>query len=151
MVKAGATLWKIAQAHGTTIQAIVQTNRIAIPNNIYPGLTLYIPAALYTIMPGDTLGKVARRFGETVHALMKTNDIENPDLIYPGMVLVIPRRNKPVIEVNGYIRILGEDATPIVREIGEHLTYLSPFAYRVREDINLQPIKDAEAAAAAVE
>jgi len=144
-VKAGDTLWKIAQAHNTTVQAIVQANGIANPNNIYPGLTLRIPAPRYTVQPGDTLGRIAQRFGVTLQALARANNITNPNLIYPGMVLSIPIKDRPVKEVNGYIYILGDDAVPIVSDTGEYLTYLSPFAYRIREDGNLQPISDVQA------
>ena len=73
---------------------------------------------------------------------MKANNIQNPNLIYPGMVLVIPRKDKPVIEVNAYIYDLKESAIPIVDEVGEYLTYLSPFAYLIQEDGTLKPIED---------
>lgn len=150
-VRAGDTLWRIAQAHNTTIQAIIQANRITDPDNIYPGLTLYIPAQKYRVQPGDTLGRIAQRFGITIQALIKVNDIEDPNLIYPGMLLTIPRRERPEIEVNGYIYILGNEAAPIVRAVGEHLTYLSPFAYMIREDGTLQAINDTAAISAAID
>jgi len=77
--------------------------------------------------------------------LLKVNNIENPNLVYPGTVLVIPRKPRPEAFVNGYIYQLGEQAVPIVREDGKHLTYLSPFAYLIKEDGSLQPVKDIEA------
>ncbi|MGE5632212.1 MAG: hypothetical protein ACM3TR_14105 [Caulobacteraceae bacterium] len=43
----------------------------------------------------------------------------------------------------------GEAAVPIVEEDGIHLTYLCPFAYRIREDGSLQPIDDVPAISAA--
>ncbi len=133
-VVSGESLWKIAQAYGTTVQAILQNNQIANPNNIYPGLILYIPALRYRIQPGDTLWSVAQRFGVSLNSLIKVNNIENANLVYPGTVLVIPRKPRPSIDVNGYIYILGEEAAPTLKEVGEHLTYLSPFAYLIRED-----------------
>ncbi|HRU42256.1 MAG TPA: LysM peptidoglycan-binding domain-containing protein, partial [Candidatus Diapherotrites archaeon] len=145
----GETLWKIAQTYGTTIQAILQNNQIANPNNIYPGLVLYIPALRYRIQPGDTLWSVAQRFGVALNSLIKVNNIENVNLVYPGTVLVIPRKPRPAIDVNGYIYILGQAAVPIIEEVGEHLTYLSPFAYLIREDGNLQAIDDIPAIQAA--
>lgn len=141
----GETLWRIAQAYGTTIQNIVLANKIANPNNIYPGLLLYIPAPRHTIRYGETLWQIAQRYGVSLPTLLKVNTIENPNIVYPGTVLVIPRKPRPLIDVNGYIYLLGEAAIPIVNEVGEHLTYLSPFAYLIREDGSLQPIRDDEA------
>lgn len=142
IVKPGETLWLIAQIYGTTIQNIVQTNQIANPNYIYPGLSLYIPATRHTVRYGETLWQIAKRYGVSLQTLIKLNAILNPNLVYPGTVLVIPRKPRPPIDVNGYIYILGEAAVPIVSEDGEHLTYLSPFAYLIREDGSLQSIWD---------
>ncbi|HYF83685.1 MAG TPA: LysM peptidoglycan-binding domain-containing protein [Clostridia bacterium] len=149
-VKSGETLWKIAQTYGTSIQAIVQANQIANPASIYPGLTIYIPALRHIVKRGEALWRIAQIYGTTVQDILKVNNIDNPNLVYPGAVLVIPRKRRPVIEVNGYIYILSEAAIPIVAEDAEHLTYLSPFAYRIREDGNLQAIKDTEAVNTAI-
>jgi len=144
-VTSGETLWRISQAYGTTIQNIVQANQIANPNNIYPGLTLYIPAPRHIVRYGETLWQISQRYGVSLPTLQKVNNIKNPNIVYPGTVLVIPRKPRPLMDVNGYIYFLGESAIPIVSEVGEHLTYLSPFAYLIREDGVLQPIKDDEA------
>lgn len=149
-VRPGDTLWRIAQTYGTTVQAIAQANMIADPANISVGITLYIPAPRHRVQPGETLWRIAQSYGTTVETLLKVNNIENPNLIYPGTVLVIPRKQRPLIEVNGYIYILGEEAVPIVEEAADHLTYLSPFAYRIRENGSLQPINDDEAVDTAI-
>ena len=144
-VKPGDTLWKIAQAYGTTVQTIAQNNQIANPANIYPGMFLYIPAVRYRVQTGDTLWAIAQRHGVSLQSLIKANRIANPNLIIPGTTLVIPQREGPLIDVNGYIYFLGESAVPIVSANGEHLTYLSPFAYLIKEDGTLQPILDVPA------
>jgi len=151
IVKSGETLWKIAQTHGVSIQSIIQANRIADPSNIYPGLRLLIPALLHRVQYGETIWRIVQRYGTSTQTLLKVNNIDDPNRIYPGDLLVIPRKQRPSIEVNGYIYILGTDAVPIVEEDGEHLTYLSPFAYRIREDGSLSPIKDDEAVKTAVQ
>lgn len=149
-VVSGESLWRIAQTYGTTVQTILQNNQIVNPNNIYPGLVLYIPALRYRIQPGDTLRSVAQRFGVSLDNLIKINNIENVNLIYPGTVLVIPHKKRPNIDVNGYIYILGQEAVPIIEEVGEHLTYLSPFAYLIRENGTLQAISDVPAIQTAI-
>lgn len=151
IVRSGETLWRIAQAYGVSIQSIVQANRIANPSNIYPGLRLLIPALRHRVQRGETIWRIAQRYGTSTQTLLKVNNIDDPNHIYPGELLVIPRKQRPSIEVNGYIYILGADAVPIVEEDGEHLTYLSPFAYRIRQDGSLSPIKDDEAVKTAVQ
>ncbi|MCG8499494.1 MAG: LysM peptidoglycan-binding domain-containing protein [Firmicutes bacterium] len=141
-VRAGESLWRIAQVYGTTVQAIIQANRIANPNNIYPGLRLYIPARRHVVRPGETLWGIAQRYGVSLQDLIKVNDIQDPNIVYPGTVLVIPRKGRPVTEVNGYIYELEEKAVPIIKEDGQYLTYLSPFAYLIKEDGSLQSIED---------
>ncbi len=148
-VKSGETLWRIAGEYGVTIQAIVNANSITNPDNIYPGLVLYIPAHQHRVQSGETLWQIAREYGISLENLLKANNIQDPNLIYPGTELIIPRENKSNIEVNGYIYVLKENAIPIVKEDGEYLTYLSPFAYLIREDGNLQPIDDIPAIEAA--
>lgn len=144
-VKYGETLWSIAQAYGTTLQEIVQANRIANPSNIFPGQQLFIPAQRHRIQYGETLGSISQRYGVTLEDLLKVNKIESPNLIVPGTILVIPRRRRPIIEVNGYLIDFGTSAVPIVKEVGEHLTYLMPFAYRIQADGGLEPVDDVPA------
>jgi spore germination protein len=144
-VRPGETLWRIAQIYGITVQAILQYNQLTNPASIKPGDLLYIPAPRHRVLPGETLWQIAQRYGVSLQTLMKINNIRNPSLVYPGTVLMLPVKYRPVIYVNGYIYVLGEQAVPIIREVGEHLTYLSPFAYRIREDGDLEPIDDSPA------
>ncbi|CAB1248000.1 Cortical fragment-lytic enzyme [Clostridiaceae bacterium BL-3] len=141
VVKTGESLWQIAQNYGISVQAIVDANRIINPQNIYPGLQLYIPATRYQIKQGETLEQIAERYGISLERLMNTNNIQDSSLIYPGAVIVIPRQ-RPSIYVNGYIYDFTENSSNVVREVGDYLTYLSPFAYRIREDGSLETIDD---------
>ncbi|NDI35131.1 LysM peptidoglycan-binding domain-containing protein [Chengkuizengella sediminis] len=145
IVKPGETLWKIAQNYGTSVQAIVQANQITDPVNIFPGGRLYIPAPRYYVRPGDTLWKIAQNYGISLQTLISVNDMKPPYLIYPGMMLIIPRKEKPVIDVNAYIYKLGDEAIPIVKEVGKYLTSLTPSAYAMKEDGSLQQIEDSQA------
>ena len=45
IVQPGDTLWSIAARHGSTVQAIMQANRLTDPNAIYAGLRLFIPVS----------------------------------------------------------------------------------------------------------
>ncbi|WP_123053910.1 LysM peptidoglycan-binding domain-containing protein [Clostridium sp. JN-1] len=145
-VKAGETIWSIAKSYGISPQSIIQANPAVNPDSIYPGLKLYIPAPKHIVKPGETLSEIADLYGISLQSLMTANDIKNPSMIQPGETLVIPvKRERPNIDVNGYIYFLGNEAVPIVKDEGKYLTYLSPFAYRIREDGSLQPIDDTPA------
>ena len=148
-VKPGDTLWNIAQTYGTTVQDILQNNQIADPDKLNPGMILYLPALRHRVQPGETLWGIAQRYGVSLQALIKVNGIADPNLITSGIILIIPHRPGPLMNVNGYIYTYGKDAVPIIREDGRYLTYLSPFAYLIKEDGTLQPIDDVPAIQAA--
>lgn len=140
-VQPGDTLWRIAQRFGTTFQAIVQANQISDPARITPGMILVIPARTHTVQPGESLWQIAQRYGTTVQEIIRINQITNPNLIYAGTVLYIPFR-KPVIEVNAYTINTGETGAREIQEVGQYLTYSSPFAYIMRVDGSLGAIDD---------
>jgi spore germination protein len=149
-VKRGDSLWSIANTLGTSVQAITAKNPNITPGRLTPGQVLYIPALRYTVRINDSVWGIAQRYGVPVRRLLEVNGISNPNLLYPGAVLVIPlNKTRPVIDVNGYIYVFGEDAVPIVTEAADSLTYLAPFAYLIREDGSLQPVDDSPAIRAA--
>ena len=95
-VSPGDTLSGIARLFNTTVDEIVQLNRIANPNRIYPGQQLYLWVAetvpypccdVYTVKRGDTLIAIGERFGVDWRRIASINEIANPNLIRPGQVL----------------------------------------------------------------
>lgn len=149
-VESGEYLWKIAQKYGTAVQTILEHNQIADPAKIYPGLVIYIPGGTnHRIQPGETLWQIAQTYGVSLQDLIKANNITNPNLVYPGTILVIPQKPRPPLQVNAYIYFYGENAVPMVQQAGPYLTYLSPFAYLIREDGTLESIYDGPAVQAA--
>ncbi len=101
-VRWGDTLESIAARFGTTVEAIVQANKLADKDFIYAGQKLKIPGKAqavpvqpgatseYVVRPGDTLYSIAARFNTTVEAIMAVNRIINPNFIYVGQRLIIP-------------------------------------------------------------
>ncbi|RJS59813.1 LysM peptidoglycan-binding domain-containing protein [Bacillus sp. PK3_68] len=140
-VQAGETLRQIGQRYGVTVREIIRVNRIRDPERINPGMMLYIPARRHVVEAGETLSQIAQRYGADVQELMRINNIRRPASIYPGMVLYIPFE-RPVIDVNAYTIEKGEEGARQVREVGEYLTYVSPFAYIMRADGGLELIND---------
>jgi spore germination protein len=148
-VRRGETLWQIAQRYQVRPEAIIRANQLADPSQFQVGDVLIIPARVHTVQAGETLAQIAQRYGTTVQQIVRQNRIQNPKLITVGTVLTIPFP-KPVIDVNAYIINMGETGAREVQEVGEHLTYMSPFAYIMRADGMLEPINDEPAIRAAL-
>lgn len=95
VVKAGDSLWLIAQRFGTTVDAIKSLNGLT-TNLIQVGQVLKIPSPQsvpymeYTVRPGDTLWLLSRRFDTTIDAIKKLNGLTN-DMLSIGQVLKIPK------------------------------------------------------------
>lgn len=140
-VKSGETLSSISQQYGVTVQSIIQANQLTNPNALNVGTQLFIPPITHIVQPGETLRQIANRYGTTVQAIMRENNIDNPNIVYSGVRLAIPR-SKPVIEVNAYTYQSSENAVTTLNQIGDLLTYFSPFAYKIKEDGTLQPMND---------
>jgi LysM repeat protein len=98
VVRAGENLFRISLRYGTTVKAIMRTNRLA-STIIYVGQRLVIPGSYvpppgpsftYVVQRGDTLFAIARRYGTTVSAIARLNGLVNPSYIYVGQRLRIP-------------------------------------------------------------
>ena len=126
---------------GISIQSILQANGIVNVNTLYPGTILYIPPIIHIIQPGQTLWQIANYYGTSIDSILSQNQIDNPNALFPRTQLIIPRA-KPSIEVNAYTYQKDVDAQTSVNAIGESLTYLSPFAYMIKEDGTLVPFAD---------
>lgn len=148
VVKAGDSLYSLAQQYGVGVDALYAANGLTELPYLVVGQALVIPTVeiSHTVRAGESLFTIARRYGTTVDSIIALNSIENPDAISPGTVLRIPVREKNYgfIEVNGFIEpSTAQRETQIIQEVGEFLTYLSPFSYQVRADASLVPINDA--------
>jgi spore germination protein len=147
VVQPGDSVWALANRYGVSVQRIVQVNGLQDIPFLVVGQALVIPSTerSYRVGPGDTLWSVSRRFGVPVDRIAELNNITDPGQISPGMVLRIPElsKNYGFIEVNAYIEpSTAEAETQQVNEVGEYLTYISPFSYQANADGSLTPIND---------
>ena len=95
-VKAGDTLWSIANANDMTVAQLKQKNDLS-NDTIYVGQTLNVSSsksasatstasATYTVNSGDSLWQIASANGTTVNQLKALNNLSS-DLIYAGQQL----------------------------------------------------------------
>lgn len=141
-IQQGDTLSEIASRYGTTVQELVDINKIANPNLIYPGQILRIltnstvhgteargtGSITYTVQRGNTLSQIANAYGVTVSHIVEMNNIQNPNLIYPGEKLRITESTNtslnPVLQNNYYTVQRGDTLWGIARKYGVTVQYL---------------------------
>lgn len=106
-VKAGDSLWKIAQQYGVSVQNLQRANGIN-THIIHPGQVLTIPnrnkvlagkdtnkdknnadSAVYVIKTGDSLWSIAQRYRTDVSTIKTLNGLTS-SLIYSGQTLKVP-------------------------------------------------------------
>ena len=90
-VKAGDTLWSLAERYNTTVDAILSTNGLT-GQDLIPGAVLKIPddaqPTRYTVKAGDTLYDVATAFNLSVDDLIAFNGLNGSGLRV-GQVLLL--------------------------------------------------------------
>lgn len=144
IIQSGETLWSIAQRYGVTTASLIQENQIDNPALIYVGQRLRIPTDFHIVKPGETLWSISIKYGVPIQDIVRVNQITNPSQLFPGQRLIIPEKVKPMIEVNAYITVFDQAGQQIVKEIGDYLTYLSPFSYSVKEDGTISQLQEME-------
>ncbi|WP_156856205.1 LysM peptidoglycan-binding domain-containing protein [Oceanobacillus sp. AG] len=149
-VKAGESLWSIAANFGLALNQVLQANPGGNPEALMPGQRIFIPLARHNVAPGETLASIANQYGVSVYALAQENALTITEPIFSGQTLFIPR-GKPIIDVNAYSYQQDAAGAQSIREVGELLTFASPFAYQVQADGSLEPFPDEQMIAASYE
>ncbi len=101
IVQRGETLYRIALAHGTSVEAITQTNSLSDATSIQAGQRLIIPSSLvnatipttgqHLVQPGESLAHIALRYGSTTDIIAALNNIVNPAQIFVGQSLDVSK------------------------------------------------------------
>ncbi len=144
VVRAGESLWSIAQSYGTTVDVVVQANQIPEPDQLVVGQALVVPiyGHFYTVRAGDSLWSIAQRFQMNYLTLAQINGINPYQTLPVGLRLYIPPRTKSNTEALAYIEPRGDTVSEAVlnqaREASPYLTYLALFSYEARRDGSLK-------------
>ncbi len=95
-VRAGDSLYLIANRFNTTVQAIITANPGIVPERLYIGQVICVPqvqppqtvcpigTSPYEIKSGDTLASIAARFNITVSDILTANPGIVPERLYIG-------------------------------------------------------------------
>jgi peptidoglycan DL-endopeptidase LytF len=125
-IKAGNTLYQLAQQFNIPINAIIAFNPGLNPHALRVGQMICMPQVpstcpvnnFYTIQPGDTIFQIAINYDVSLEALQNFNPGLDPNLISPGQRLCIPPRqsgcpgnNKYVIGPGETLRSIAQDFT----------------------------------------
>ncbi len=110
-IRAGDTLFLLAQRYGTTVAAITAANPGINPNALQVGQVICLPGlgggvpscpagTLYTVRSGDTLYLIATRFGVTLQALLAANPGVDPNSLAIGQQICVPTGGAPVTRIS---------------------------------------------------
>jgi LysM repeat protein len=101
-IRAGDTLYAIAQSRGTTVSALTANNPGINPNDLRVGQLICVPrgggapgpgpcpGTFYTIRSGDTLFRIANERGTTVDAIIRLNPSLNSNNLQVGQIICLP-------------------------------------------------------------
>nr|WP_282097659.1 LysM peptidoglycan-binding domain-containing protein [Streptococcus sp. NLN76] len=111
-VKAGDSVWRIAQSHGVSMDDLVMWNNIS-NFTIHPGEVLilkqptqapYSGLTTHTVQAGESVWLIAQKYGITMDELVEWNNISN-FAIHPGQRVII-----------GYVP--SPETTKLAKELG---------------------------------
>jgi len=105
-IKAGDTLYNLANRYNVTVTDILRANPFIDPNNLQIGQVICIPGAvppqpscpggtLHTIRAGDTFYKLSIQYGVSLESILKANPGVDPNNLQIGQVVCIPAHTPP--------------------------------------------------------
>lgn len=152
VVKAGESLYSIAQDYGVSLARLMADNQLPDPSRLAVGQTIVVryPEAVYTVQPGDTLSSVSRETGIPTRILLQNNpNLRGESVIYPGQTLVLSyaEQKRGTLSVNGYAYPFIDKG--LLQRTLPYLTNITPFTYGITPSGGLVDLDDQAIIAAA--
>lgn len=106
-VRAGDSLWLIAEQHDVSIRELTGANGLTITSTIHPGQSLTIPGqstglgpattngGRVTVRSGDSLWSIAQRARVGLGALVSASGLSMDSVIHPGQSIALPGGAEP--------------------------------------------------------
>lgn len=93
-VRAGDSLWSIAQRHGVSVEDLRVWNNLGSKSKIIPGQELKVRGSgqviVYKIQEGDTIWGIARKHGVSAARIKEWNNLSDDAIIRPGDQVEVP-------------------------------------------------------------
>ncbi len=142
IVKAGDSLWKIANKYGITVNELKNMNGLT-SDNLSVGQILEVPTSdnasnsddTYIVKAGDSLWKIANQYGLTVAELKDLNNLTNDNLSI-GQVLKISNS----LDNNTYVVKAGDSLWNIANKYGITVNELKSLNGLTSDNLNIGQI-----------
>ena len=142
-VRAGETIYSIANNYGVSESLLSLNNGIDGPLVVGEELVVLFPSITHTVGFGETLQTIADKYSISVRELLRNNYyLRGNENIYPGQTLVISYTDTPTKRVitNGYAYPFVNEQ--VLRTSMPYVDYLTPFTYGLTYSGNLLNLDD---------
>ncbi|MBE7011585.1 MAG: LysM peptidoglycan-binding domain-containing protein [Ruminococcaceae bacterium] len=131
-VKAGDTIFGIAEENGVSVFNILANNGITLDEPLVVGQTLVIlkPDITHTVKSRESLNQIAKEYGISLNQLYRNNpQLGGRGDVFPGQSLFISYEGEPLgnAEITGYAYEFVD--LDLLRFQMPYLTYMMPFTY----------------------
>ena len=148
VVSPSESLFDIANAYGVRPELLIESNEIQFPEELVVGQSIVIPiwGSYYFVELGDTVFSISKKLGVPENQIIQLNEIADPNSLEVGTRLYIPQKPRTTKDIGAYldIDITGERSKEEVEDVGDELTYLNLFSYKVNRDGSLTQLNDEE-------
>lgn len=143
-VKKGDSVYKLSKEYNVPINQIIQDNNLEEPYELLIGECLIINPRnkSYIVKEKDSLDSISKKFSLSKEKILKDNSLTDENSIKPGLRIHLDYDNLEKVNglINGYC--YQGISNKVLNNTLPTLSYISPFAYRLKENGNLVPLDD---------
>ena len=143
-VKKGDSVYKLSKEYNVPVNQIIQDNNLEEPYELLIGECLIINPRnkSYIVKEKDSLDSISKKFSLSKEKILKDNSLTDENSIKPGLKIHLDYDNLEKVNglINGYC--YQGISNKVLNKTLPTLSYISPFAYRLKENGNLVPLDD---------